>query len=66
MGVTFWGNFASRTLVVPFHWRGMCVAHHVVDMPDRGQLLGAGPKQSILLNVAALRASVRQMGVDEP
>src|SRR5262249_17261948 len=26
-----------------------------------GQLLGAGPKQSILLNVAAPRASVRQM-----
>jgi len=44
----------------------MCYAHHVMDMPDRGQLLGAGPKQSILLNVAALRASLRQMGVDEP
>src|SRR5262249_40878670 len=27
MGVTFWGNFASRTLLVPFHWRGMCYAH---------------------------------------
>jgi len=27
MGVTFWGNFASRTLPVPFHWRGMCYAH---------------------------------------
>jgi len=26
MGVTFWGNFASRTLPVPFHWRGMCYA----------------------------------------
>src|SRR5215831_21152344 len=21
MGVTFWGNFASGTLLVPFHWR---------------------------------------------
>jgi hypothetical protein len=28
MGVTFWGNFASRTLLVPFHWRGMRYAHH--------------------------------------
>jgi hypothetical protein len=28
MAVTFWGNFASRTLSVPFHWRGMCYAHH--------------------------------------
>src|SRR5262245_65783266 len=27
MGVTFWGNFASRILLVPFHWRGMCYAH---------------------------------------
>jgi hypothetical protein len=27
MGVTFWSNFASRTLLVPFHWRGMCYAH---------------------------------------
>jgi hypothetical protein len=27
MGVTFWGNFASRTLSVPFHWRGVCYAH---------------------------------------
>jgi hypothetical protein len=27
MGVTFWGNFAPRTLLVPFHWRGMCYAH---------------------------------------
>jgi hypothetical protein len=27
MGVTFWGNFASRPLLVPFHWRGMCYAH---------------------------------------
>ena len=27
MGVTFWGNFASRTLLVPFHWRSMCYAH---------------------------------------
>jgi hypothetical protein len=26
MGVTFWGNFASRPLLVPFHWRGMCYA----------------------------------------
>jgi hypothetical protein len=28
MGVTFCCNFASRTLLVPFHWRGMCYAHH--------------------------------------
>jgi hypothetical protein len=28
MGVTFCGNFGSRTLLVPFHWRGMCYAHH--------------------------------------
>ena len=28
MGITFWGNFASGTLLVPFHWRGMCYAHH--------------------------------------
>src|SRR5215471_11230560 len=27
MGVTFCGNFASGTLLVPFHWRGMCYAH---------------------------------------
>jgi hypothetical protein len=26
MGVTFWSNFAARTLLVPFHWRGMCYA----------------------------------------
>jgi hypothetical protein len=29
MGVTFWGNFASRTLLVPFHWRGMCYVQSV-------------------------------------
>jgi hypothetical protein len=28
MGITFWGNFASGTLLVPFHWRGMRYAHH--------------------------------------
>jgi hypothetical protein len=27
MGITFRGNFASRALLVPFHWRGMCYAH---------------------------------------
>jgi len=27
MGVTFWGNFVSRTLLVPFHWRSTCYAH---------------------------------------
>jgi hypothetical protein len=27
MGVTFWGNFASCILLVPFHWHGMCYAH---------------------------------------
>ena len=42
MGVTFWGNFASRTLLVPFHWCGMCYAHHAVDMPDRGSYWGPG------------------------
>jgi hypothetical protein len=42
MAVTFWGNFASGTLLVPFHWRGMCDAHHAVDMPDRGSYGGPG------------------------
>src|SRR5215813_2902967 len=27
MGVTFRGNFVSRPLLVPFHWRGTCYAH---------------------------------------
>jgi len=58
MGVTFAAISHPGTPLVPFHWSGMCDAHHAVDMPDRG---GAGPKQSILLNVAALRASVCQM-----
>ena len=40
MGVTFWRNFASCTLLVPFHWCGMCDAHHAVDMPDRGSYWG--------------------------
>src|SRR6516225_500851 len=42
MGVTFCGNFAPRTLLVPFHWCGMCDAHHAVDMPDRGSYWGPG------------------------
>src|SRR6516165_6625547 len=42
MGVTFWGNFASRTLLVPFHWCGMCYAHQAVDMPDPGSYWGPG------------------------
>src|SRR5262249_55282472 len=60
MGVTLWGNFASGTLFssISLAWHVLCASW--MDMPDRGQLLGAGPKQSILLNVAAQgRRSVR-------
>jgi hypothetical protein len=48
MGVTFWGNFVSRTLLVPFHWRGTCYAHQfswegslcVKKLKKRRQILG--------------------------
>src|SRR5215471_926139 len=61
MGVTFCGNFAPRTLLVPFHWRGMCDAHHAVDMPDRGSYWGQGLNNPFCSTWPALRASVRQM-----
>jgi hypothetical protein len=49
MGVTFLGNFVSRTLLVPFHWRGMCYAHRfswegwslgVREAEETAQILG--------------------------
>src|SRR5262249_34984710 len=56
-----WGQFRMRHSVSSIslvrHVRCASCGGHARS----GQLLGAGPKQSILLNVAALRASVRQM-----
>jgi hypothetical protein len=55
MGVTFWGNFASRTLLVPFHWRGMCMRSSSAGkgrracgkLKKRRQILGSAFTSSI-------------------
>ena len=51
--------------LVPFHWHGMCYAH-LMDMPDRAQLLGAGPKTIHSAQRGRAKGVGPSDGVDEP